>query len=228
MLPDFLAAAPASVSAPVSAEELSGFTGVVVDFMEAFGVLGVALMVAAENLFPPIPSEVILPLAGFTASQGSMSLWGAILGATVGSVVGASALYWLGHVFGLQRLRSWGARIPLVDVEDIDRTVAWFHRYGTWGVLVGRLVPIFRSLISIPAGVDRMHLGFFLALTTIGSLVWNTALVMAGYVLGENWHIVEQYVGVFQKVVIIAVVVAVVWFVVSRIRRNRRRAHEQN
>lgn len=209
------------LTAGPTTETFSGFTGWVVSVMEALGVVGVGLLVALENLFPPIPSEIILPLAGFTASQGSMNLWLAILGATVGSVAGAAALYWLGAAFGLARLRSWGARLPLVDVADIDRTVDWFHRHGRPAVFFGRLIPIFRSLISIPAGIDRMSLPLFLTLTTLGSLIWNSVLVGAGFALGENWHVVEQYVGRLQYVVILVVVLLVVWFVVRRLIARR-------
>ncbi len=212
---------PLPLAAQSSSETFSGFTGWVVSIMDALGVLGVALLVALENLFPPIPSEVILPLAGFTASQGSMNLGLAVIGATTGSVIGAAALYWLGAAFGLPRLRSWGARLPLVDVSDIDRTVDWFHRHGRSAVFFGRLLPIFRSLISIPAGIDRMNLPLFLGLTTAGSLLWNSALIGSGYALGENWHVVEGYVGQLQYLVIAAVVLAVAWFLLRRIGARR-------
>jgi membrane protein DedA with SNARE-associated domain len=166
---------------------------------------------------------VILPLAGFTASQGRMSLVGALLWTTLGSVVGAFLLYGLGVLLGRERLRAIAARLPLVDVSDFDRTEAWFVRHGTVAVFVGRLIPIFRSLISIPAGVSRMPVLTFLGLSAAGSAIWNTILVMAGYWLGASWHVVEQYVGILQYVVIAAVLVAVVGFVVVRVRSLRRR-----
>ena len=184
-----------------------------VDLMERLGAPGAGLAVALENLFPPLPSEVILPLAGFTASRGDMSLVGPIAWTTAGSVAGALILYLV------------GARMPLLKVADVDRTEAWFARHGAKAVFLGRMVPIFRSLISIPAGVTRMPVLTFALLTTLGSLIWNTVFVMAGYLLGESWWRVEAYAGALQKVVIAAVVVAAVAFVVTRI-RNRRRAYE--
>ena len=165
------------------------------------------LLVALENLFPPLPSEVILPLAGFTASQGTFTLGGVILWTTAGSVLGALALYALGAVFGRSRFRALWTRLPLVDLRDLDRTESWFARHGTKAVFFGRMVPIFRSLISVPAGLERMPLPLFCALTTAGSLLWNSLFVVAGFQLGENWHLVEGYAGAFQAVVLAAVAV---------------------
>ncbi|MFC4554204.1 DedA family protein [Georgenia faecalis] len=203
--------------------DLDGFAGWTVGLMEALGGPGLGIAVALENLFPPIPSEVILPLAGFTASRGDLSIVAAIAWTTLGSVVGALALYGLGAWLGLDRLRAIAARLPLVDPADIDKTDRWFAKHGTKAVFFGRMLPIFRSLISIPAGLDRMRLTTFAALTFAGSLIWNTALVMAGYLLGERWVEVEQYTGILQWIVIVAVLVACVWFVVSRLLAQRRR-----
>jgi membrane protein DedA with SNARE-associated domain len=202
--------------------ESEGLVGFVTDLMERLGSPGAGLAVALENLFPPIPSEVILPLAGFTASQGRLSLTGAIFWTTLGSVVGALALYYVGALLGRDRVRAIAARLPLVKVSDIDRTEAWFDRHGVKAVFFGRMIPIFRSLISIPAGIERMRVSVFVLYTTLGSLIWNTLFVMAGYLLGENWHLVEGYVGTFQNLVILAVVIAVGYFVTSRLIRLRR------
>lgn len=202
----------------------TGLTGVAawaVDVMEALGGPGAGLLIALENVFPPLPSEVILPLAGFTASQGAFTLGGVILWTTAGSVLGALALYALGAVFGRSRFRALWTRLPLVDLRDLDRTEAWFARHGTKAVFFGRMVPVFRSLISVPAGLERMSLPLFCALTTAGSLLWNSLFVVAGFQLGENWHLVEGYAGVLQTVVLAAVAVAVVWFVLSRVRSRR-------
>lgn len=202
--------------------ELDGLAGWVVDVMEAIGAPGAGLLVALENLFPPLPSEVILPLAGFTASQGNFSLFGAIFWTTLGSVIGAIALYWIGVALGRRRLRAIVDKMPLVDLDDLDRTEAWFERHGKATVFFGRMVPIFRSLISIPAGIERMSFPLFVVLSAAGSLIWNTIFVVAGYFLGENWHIAEQYAGVFSRVVLVAVVLFIIWWVVRRVRRNRR------
>ena len=192
--------------------------------METFGAPGAGLAVALESIFPPIPSEIVLPLAGFTASRGSLSLTAVLICTTIGSLVGAAALYLLGRRLGLDRLKRAADKMPLTDPEDIDRTDAWFNRHGSKAVFFGRMVPIFRSLISVPAGVNRMKMPTFIAFTLVGSLVWNTALVLAGYFLGEQWHRVESSVGVLQYVVLAVIVVAIGWFVVRRVRRRRAEA----
>lgn len=203
---------------------IGGVADWAVGLMERLGEFGAALAIALENLFPPLPSEVILPLAGFTASQGDMSLSGAILWTTVGSVAGALVLYSIGALLGRDRTRAIAARLPLVNTTDVDRSEAWFARHGVKAVFFGRMIPIFRSFISIPAGIERMPLTTFITFTTLGSLIWNTVFVLAGYLLGENWHVVESYASVFQLIVIVAVVAAVGLFVVSRVRRIRHTA----
>ncbi|RIK17835.1 MAG: hypothetical protein DCC50_00435 [Acidobacteria bacterium] len=192
--------------------------------METLGGPGASLAIAAENLFPPIPSEIILPLAGFTASQGTFTLAGAIFWTTLGSVVGALALYLVGRAFGRERFRAVWSRLPLVNLDDLDRTEAWFARHGAKTVFFGRMVPIFRSLISIPAGLEAMPAWLFLSLTTAGSLVWNSIFVVAGYQLGENWFRVEPYADTFQKIVIAVVVLVVGVWAVRRALSNRRAA----
>ncbi|MEU4364294.1 DedA family protein [Promicromonospora sp. NPDC023987] len=192
-----------------------------IGLMETLGAPGAGVAIALENLFPPLPSEVILPLAGFTASQGSLILWQVLIWTTVGSVVGAILLYGLGAWLGRDRLRAIVDRMPLVSLEDVDKAESWFTRHGDWAVLIGRLIPIVRSLISIPAGVERMSIWRFLAFTTLGSGVWNTLLVGAGYLLGDQWHVVEESVGVFQKVVIVVVALLLVWWVVKIVRRRQ-------
>ncbi|WP_245579810.1 DedA family protein [Brevibacterium album] len=199
------------------------FADWVVSVMDALGAPGVGLLVALESLFPPIPSELILPLAGFTASLGEMSLVSAIAWATIGSVSGALALYWVGRAFGHERIARWAAKLPLVDPADVARTIAWFGRHGRKAVFFGRMIPIFRSLISIPAGIERMSQSWFLLLTMAGSLIWNTAFVLGGFWVGENYHLLERWAGWFQKAVIVVVAAAIVWWIVSRVRRNRLR-----
>lgn len=204
-----------------SGSQLTGVAAWVVDVMNAIGAPGAGFLVALENLFPPLPSEVILPLAGFTASQGGFSVASAIFWTTLGSIVGAIALYWIGIALGRRRLRIVVDKMPLVDLYDLDRTEAWFERHGRKAVFFGRMVPIFRSLISIPAGIERMPFGLFVLLSGLGSLIWNTVFVLAGFYLGENWHIAEQYASVFSRIVVVLVLVFVVWWVLKRIRRNR-------
>lgn len=190
--------------------------------METIGAPGAAIAIAAENLFPPIPSEVILPLAGFTAAQGGFSLAEALIWTTVGSVVGALALYTLGRLLGHDRMVWLADKMPLVRSSDIGKTVAWFDRHGSKAVLFGRMLPIFRSLISIPAGIERMPVWKFGLLTLIGSAVWNAIFVVLGFTLGRNWELIEPWADTLQWVVIGAVVLVVVWWVVKRIIENRR------
>ncbi len=203
---------------------LGGVADWAVNMMETIGAPGAGLAIALENLFPPLPSEVILPLAGFTASQGNFTLFEAIFWTTLGSVIGALSLYGMGAGLGRRRMRAIVAKVPLIDLEDIDRVEAWFNRHGYSAVFFGRMIPLFRSLISIPAGIERMPLTVFLILTTAGSLIWNSIFVLAGFYLGENWHIVEEYASIFQRIVIIAVVLVVIYFVVTKVRKHRRSA----
>lgn len=196
-----------------------------VGLMESLGAPGAGLAIALENLFPPLPSEVILPLAGFTSSRGEMDLLSVLAWTTAGSVLGALALYWVGALLGRERTLALAARIPLLKISDIDKTEAWFLKHGRKTVFFGRMIPIFRSLISIPAGVERMPLVTFTLLTTAGSLIWNTIFVLAGYALGENWSLVETYVGVGTNVVIGLVLLAVLVFVGVRVAERQQGRH---
>lgn len=198
----------------------------VVSLVGALGAPGVGIAVAAENLFPPIPSEVILPSAGFAAASGSMGLVSAIVWATIGSVVGALALYALGAWFGRARFYSLASKIPFVKEADIERAEAWFVRRGPLAVLLGRVVPVVRSLISIPAGIERMKLLPFTLYTAIGSALWNSVLIGAGYALGANWAIVEEWISRYQLIVFgLAGIALVVWMVRKwTVRRSRESA----
>ncbi|MEU9787741.1 DedA family protein [Streptomyces phaeochromogenes] len=216
-----IAAAAADSSAPQWINSL----------MDTLGAPGAGIAIALENLFPPLPSEVILPLAGFAASTGQMNLFAALLWTTAGSVIGALALYGVGALLGRDRTVAIAARLPLVKVSDIEKTEAWFSRHGTKAVFFGRMIPIFRSLISVPAGVERMRLSVFLGLTTLGSAIWNTIFVLAGYLLGENWSEVTGYVSTYSKVVLVGAVLALLLFAGLRLFRpgpgGRRRAKEE-
>ncbi|WP_432249626.1 DedA family protein [Streptomyces sanyensis] len=196
-----------------------GAPGWVNGLMETLGAPGAGIAIALENLFPPIPSEVILPMAGFAASTGTMNLLAALVWTTVGSVAGALALYGVGALLGRDRTVAIAAKLPLVKVSDIERTEAWFLRHGPKAVFFGRMIPVFRSLISVPAGVERMRLPMFLTLTTLGSAIWNTVFVLAGYLLGENWEDVAGYVSAYSKLVLGAAALAVVAFLLVRLLR---------
>lgn len=194
--------------------------GWITDLMDALGAPGAGLAIAAENLFPPLPSEVILPLAGFAAGRGSMHLASALAWTTLGSVAGALALYSVGALLGRERTVAIASKLPLVKVSDIEKTERWFQRHGPKAVFLGRMIPLFRSFVSIPAGIERMPIPLFLALTTLGSLIWNTIFVLAGYLLGERWEEVTGFVDVYSKGVLAAAVLAVVAFVSVRVSRR--------
>lgn len=192
-----------------------------VKVMEQLGGVGAAILIALENIFPPLPSEVILPLAGFTASQGNMNIIAAIIWTTIGSLVGAIVLYQLGAWLGRERIRHYANKLPLVKVKDIDKAESWFTKHENQAVFFGRMIPVVRSLISIPAGVERMPIKVFILYSTAGSLIWNTALISAGYLLGEQWHLVETYVGILQYIVIAAVLIFTAHFVFTRLKKRR-------
>jgi len=195
----------------------------VVWLMRTIGAPGVGVATALETVFPPVPSEIVLPLAGFTASRGHYGLLAAVVWATVGSVVGALVLYRAGAAWGAERLLRLADRLPLLGADDVRRSIDWFGRHGRSAVFLGRLVPGVRSLVSIPAGVDRMPLPQFLGYTAAGSLLWNTALIVSGYLLGRQWHRVEQYVGDVSLVAYLLLAAVVVVFVARRLRRRRTR-----
>ena len=205
-----------------AADQPGGLAGLAVDLMDKLGGPGAALLVGIDNDFPPMPSELVLPLAGFSASQGTMSLFMALFWTTLGSVSGALLTYWIGAWLGRDRVRSLIIRAPLMKATDFDRTEKWFLEHGTKAVFFGRMVPLFRSLISLPAGIERMPMWQFLSLTALGSLIWNAGFVVAGYLLGANWQVVDQYAGIFQKVVIGIIALAIVVFVVVRVRDRKR------
>ncbi|MEE1930761.1 DedA family protein [Streptomyces sp. TRM 70351] len=199
-----------------------GIAGWVTSVIETLGGPGAGLAIALENLFPPLPSEVILPMTGFAAGQGVLSLAAALWWTTLGSVVGALALYGIGAVYGRRRVYLLWARLPLVKTSDLERTEAWFARHGRKAVFFGRMVPVFRSLISVPAGVERMPVPLFLLLTTAGSFLWNAVLILAGYWLGDQWTVVERYVGTFSTAVLVVVAALLVVFTVRRLTERRR------
>ncbi|MFE9118391.1 DedA family protein [Streptomyces sp. NPDC007172] len=212
-----------AIATSSGAEPAGGIAGWAVHLMESLGAPGAGLTNAVDTVLPFIPSEVILPVADFTAGQGRMSLVSVIVWTTIGSVAGSLLVYLVGAALGRDRTRRIAARIPLVKAHEIDRAEAWFARHGAKTVFFARMVPVFRSLISVPAGIERMPLAVFAGLTALGSLIWNTAYVLAGYWLGDNWRLVEEYGGVVSKAVALAVLLFVGYFVVSRLSRSKGR-----
>lgn len=182
------------------------------------GYLGIFLVMLAESIFPPIPSELIIPFAGFAAANGDLNLFGVLAAATIGAVVGMLPWYFAGRLFGLERVR-WLAnrygRLLTLNAEEIDVAVGFFRRFGPIIVLIGRLMPIIRTLISIPAGLARMPLPVFLLASTTGALVWNTVLTLAGYLLHEHYELVEVVLDPLSYIVLAAVVLLYLFRVIT-------------
>lgn len=191
--------------------------------IEKLGLVGVALMMFLENVFPPIPSELIMPMAGFASAMGSMSLVAVIIAGTIGSVLGALPLYYLGTTLDEPRLmaltQKYGKYL-LIKPDDIKNAQKWFDKYGKAVVFFGRMIPAIRSLISIPAGMNRMPMLPFLVLTAVGSAVWTSLLAYAGYVLGANYDKVAEFIAPISTAVGVAVAVGVVLFVIIRLSRR--------
>ena len=193
----------------------------VTNTVESLGYAGIVLLMFLENLFPPIPSEVIMPLAGFTARKGALTFSGVVLAGTSGAVIGAFPWYFLGRGIGPERLKNLvraRGKWLRVKVEDVERAERWFDRHGAAAVFIGRLVPGIRTLISVPAGFARMPILSFFAWTTLGSAAWTTFLAACGWMLRENYSAIEPYVSAISTLAILGVVV---WFVVWIVRRRR-------
>jgi membrane protein DedA with SNARE-associated domain len=192
--------------------------------MNEYGYVGVFLLIALENLFPPIPSEIILTFGGFMTTQSVLSIGGVVVSSTLGSVVGAILLYGVGRLLDISRLEKlvdrYG-RILRLTGEDLHRTFGWFSRYGTWAVFLCRFVPLIRSLISIPAGTVRMKLVPFLLLTTLGSLIWNAALISLGAAVGASWETIVHYMDVYSNFIYGLLLVLFVLFAILHIRKRK-------
>lgn len=189
----------------------------VMRMIHSAGSPAIALLMFIENVFPPIPSELIMPLAGYMVTRGQLSMAGIIVAGTVGSVLGALPLYYLGRKVGQKRMKELAerhGRWVTVSPDEIDRAKGWFDRHGGMAVLFCRLIPGVRSLISIPAGIDRMNLAAFLAYTTVGSAIWTALLAWLGYVLGSNFEKVGEYLDPVSWVVLGGLLVMYVWRVV--------------
>ncbi|MEM1394088.1 MAG: DedA family protein [Cyanobacteria bacterium P01_D01_bin.116] len=194
----------------------------VTNIISSFGYIGIGLLMFLENVFPPIPSELIMPLAGFTVTQGKLNMQFVILAGTLGSVLGALPWYYLGKIVGERRLRKWidkhGKWLTLSG-KDIDKSKRWLDKYGKATVFFGRLIPGIRTYISVPAGLDKMPLIPFLLYSFAGSLIWTAILAYAGFLLGDNFQQVEKYVGSISVIVITSIVI---YLIISIIRRKSR------
>jgi membrane protein DedA with SNARE-associated domain len=194
-----------------------------VDLMNNLGLLGAAIGSGLDSFFPFIPSEVILPIVGFTAGRpGGYPLWAALIAVNVGSLVGAGLMYWASVWFGRDRTAWIFDNVWLLKVDDLEKAEAWFARWGSWAVFLARMMPGIRCLISVPAGIERMNFGKFLVLSLLGSAIWNSLLVYAGYALGDNWHLIDPYMHWLTLITVGLLTVLVAAFLWVRIRELRR------
>ena len=208
--------------------QYEGFIGWVLSLMQTLGEIGVGVAVLLETFIPPIPSEAILPGAGFLAYAGRMSFWWAWFAATAGALVGAWIWYAIGAALGRERTRRVVGAIPLMETADFDKAEAFFLRWGGVAVLVGRCVPLVRSFVSIPAGIERMPVWKFTAYTLLGSGVWNGIWIGLGFAFGPAIApVLAQWSGVLSKVVVAVIAALMVWFIVARVLRLRREKRQQ-
>lgn len=204
----------------MAAETADGLTGWVVDVIDRIGEVGVGVLIAVENIFPPIPSEVILPFAGFSASEGSINGVLAWVAGTIGALVGAWVLYGVGAVIGYDRLQLLARKrwFILFGEADLARGERFFERHGTVIVFAGRFIPLVRSIVSVPAGWSRMPLGRFTLLTAIGAGIWNAVFIVIGYQLGERWTRVERWLEPVGYAVLAAIVGYLLWLTFRKAR----------
>jgi len=196
--------------------------------MNTLGYLGIGLLMFLENLFPPIPSELIMPLAGYTSTSpnSQIQVIPAILVGVIGTILGAIPWYYAGLVLGQKRLQLLAGRYGKwigISGEDIEKAVHWFQKHGTKAVLLGRLVPGIRTLISIPAGISKMPIVPFFIYSTIGTIGWVSLLTYAGYFLGTNYKLVEKYIDVISKVIVIFGLIAITSFIAYRLYKRSRK-----
>ncbi|GAB3355606.1 DedA family protein [Modestobacter lapidis] len=208
-----------SILAAAASDE-GGITGFLLDLVQSLGPIGVGIAILVETVVPPIPSEAVLGLAGVLIRGGEMSVVPVIAFATLGSLLGAIFFYFVGKALGPRRSHAFLDRLPLVETADVDRTFAWFERHGRSAVFFGRMVPIVRSFVSVPAGVVHMPFGQFLLYTAAGSLIWNSLLVGLGVALGD---VIYEYLNVIDYVIYAAIALVVGWFIYKKTSGHYRR-----
>ncbi|GEL06571.1 DedA family protein [Rummeliibacillus stabekisii] len=196
----------------------------IVYMMNTYGYIGILILIAVENIFPPIPSEVILTFSGFLTTTSDVTMTGVIIFSTIGSMVGAVTLYGIGRLLDVKKLEiivdRWGYLLRLTR-KDIKKADEWFAKVGIWAVLIGRVVPIVRSLISIPAGMAKMNLGIFLLFTALGSLIWNSVLVYVGARVGSSWGKIVSYIDTYSNLVVLLLSFLILFFIVRLFWRRR-------
>ena len=211
-----------SFLAAAASSDQGGITGFLLDLVERLGAVGVGFAILLETVIPPIPSEAVLGLAGVLINDGRLAVVPVVLFATLGSILGAVFFYYVGRALGPRRSHAFLDRLPLVETADVDRTFAWFERHGRSAVFFGRMVPIVRSFISVPAGVVRMPFGQFILYSAAGSLIWHSLLIGLGVALGD---VVNEYLQYFDYLIVGAVALGIGYLVYKRwhdVRRHRR------
>ena len=197
-----------------------GLEGWVLSIMEKLGYLGIAFLMFLDNIFPPIPSEIIMPSAGYTASKGDLSLIGVIIAGSIGSLLAAALLYWIGrkipqhHIFTL--VERYGKYLR-ISVADLEKSLAWFEKYGHRIVFFGRMIPAVRSLISIPAGMSKMPFGKFMIYSTFGTVIWTTFLAFLGYHFSENQALMSLIMQRVSYIILAVVILYIIWKVAKKL-----------
>jgi membrane protein DedA with SNARE-associated domain len=191
--------------------------------MEEFGYIGILLLITLENIFPPIPSEIILTFGGFMTTYTDMTMLGVVAVSTIGSVLGAVILYWVGTFLNMEKIERivdrWGHIIRLTK-EDIHKANGWFEKYGYWTVFFCRFIPLIRSLISLPAGMAKMNFGIFFVLTTLGTLIWNFVLIRIGAAVGDSWETIVGYMDIYSNIIYAILAIAIIGFLFLYIRKR--------
>ncbi len=196
-----------------------------INAVSILGYPGIIAVMALENVFPPIPSEAVMPLAGFLVTTGRFQIVPSIICGVIGSIIGAIVLYYFGVIFSGDKIRNFldkYGKYFMTTTEDLDAAEKWFANYGHWAVLIARVIPIVRSIISIPAGFTRMPMGKFLALTTLGTTVWTAFLTVLGVILGENWDKVGPTLQKFDYLILVIIAVAVGYYIIHKIQKQNR------
>lgn len=197
----------------------------ITQFMEQYGYWGIGLLIFLENIFPPIPSEIILTFGGFMTTQSGLGYTGVLVTSTIGSVVGAIVLYGIGAWIGernLYRIVDKYGKILRLKTKDLDKTIQWFEKYGYWTVFFCRFVPLLRSLISIPAGLTRMNIPLFILFTTVGTIIWNAVLIYLGKAVGGNWHTIVYYMDIYSRIIYIILAILIIFVIWKWFKRQRK------
>lgn len=203
----------------------------ITDVMSQYGYIGIFLLIFVEYILHPFPSEIVLTFAGYMTTQTSMNFWMVCVIAVVAATTGSIVLYYIGALIGeerLYRLIDRYGKYVRIKRKDLDRTHAWFERYGHWAILFGRLIPIVRTLISIPAGLTRMNLIHYTIFTAIGTSIWNLFLITLGMTLGDQIQMIIHYIGIYSKVFIVIIAIAVLYCIYRWWRRSRKSNVNEN